>query len=276
MMHRYFLFLIWVFTLCSCCKPNSPAYKNLYAHLENSPCFPAAEWNSDTYLVIYVNARHLDYTDNYSFLNTVARHPSDGSRNRDVGHVWIYLQGIYQGKLVCVYGGHSGELGLCQAKYFDGIMNYIDFGYASPTETQIDAPRYEANPAKYFWETQNDGYFQRGSGGHKPTYVAKIDLMAEQFERIFDFVMNYDFKHYSLTGNQCSSFAAQVASLAGLDLDCEITIALNPELYLYGERIRFWEDPCYSQLTISSPDIIERSLMQAVREGKAEYIQISR
>jgi hypothetical protein len=271
-MLRFVLFFVFAFALCSCCKPNSAAYKKLYAHLENPSYSPQANWNSDYYLVIYVNARHLDYTNNYSFLNTVAKHPSDGSRNRDVGHVWIYLQGVCDGEILYFCGGHSGERGLCQAKYFDGIMNLMDFGYANPTKEQLNFPRYEPNPVKYFWETQKDGYLEWGSGGHRPTFAAKVDLTAQQFQRIVDFVGKYDFKSYSLVGNQCSSFAAQVASLAGLDLDCEITIVLDKDLYLAGQRIRFWEDPSYSQLTISSPDIIERSLMRAVQEGRAEYV----
>nr|QIQ10887.1 hypothetical protein OJOKFFHK_00030 [uncultured bacterium] len=121
--------------------------------------------------------------------------------------------------------------------------------------------------------TQCDGYFEEGSGIHRPTFAAKIDLTPEQFERIFEFVHAYDYSKYAITGNQCSSFAAQVASLAGVGLECEISMPLRNEIYLFGERIRFWEDPAYSQLTISSPDIVERSLMRAVMEGKATYVK---
>lgn len=153
-------------------------------------------------------------------------------------------------------------------------MNYIDFGYANPTKEQLACRRYEPNPVKYLWEPQCDGYFEPGSGMHRPTFAAKIDLIPAQFERIFEFVRSYDYSNYSITGNQCSSFAAQVASLAGLELECEVTMPIRDELYLGGECIRFWEDPSYSQLTISSPDIIERSLMQAVRDGKATYVNI--
>ena len=267
-----FLFLILSVTACCYYKPNSLAYKALYAHLENPPFAHQTTWKSNSFLVIYTNARHLDYTDNNSFFNTVVKHPSDGSRTRDVGHVWIYLQGEQEDEIVYLYGGHSGERGLYQAKYFDGIMNYIDFGYANPSKEQMSCPRYEANPIKYLWATQKDGYFEWGSGKHSATFAAKIDLTPGQFERILDFVQKYDYVNYALVGNQCSSFAAQVASLAGLDLDCEITIAINKDLYLKGQRIRFWDDPCYSQLTISTPDIIERSLMRAVNEGRAEFV----
>lgn len=266
------MLFILALSICGCFKPNSQSYRALYAHLENPPLAPIAKWTSDYYLVIYVNARHLDYTDNYSFLNTIIRHPSDGSRNRDIGHVWIYLQGILDGELAYLYGGHSGELGFSQAKYFDGIMNYIDFGYANPSKEQAQSPRYESNPVKYLWASQNDGYFEFGSGGHCPTYAAKIDLTCQQFEAMLEFAKTYDFSSYALIGKQCCSFAAGLAALGGLNLECEIAIALNKELYLKGERIRFWDDPIYSQLVLASPDMVERSLMKAVSEGNAEYV----
>lgn len=267
-----FVLLLLINVSCCCCyKPSGAAYKEFYAHIENPPRYHVAEKYSDNFLILFVNARHLDYTDNCSFLRTICRHPSDGSTNRDVGHVWIYLQGVTEGKSVCVYGGHSGERGFYQAKYFDGIMNYIDYGYANPTKEQISSPSYEANPAKCLWETQKDGYFEWGAGIHRPTYAVKLDLTKEQFARIFDFVVTYDYSNYSLVGNQCASFAAQVACLAGLELECKISMRLKREIYLKGERIRFWEDPTYSLLTISSPDIIERSMMKAVERGEAEY-----
>jgi hypothetical protein len=215
----------------------------------------------------------LDYTNNVSFLQTLITHPSDGSTTRDFGHVWIYLHGLEYGLPVAFYGGHSGELGRCQAKYFDGIMNYIDYGYANPTSDQIKQFKYEPNPIKYLWETQKDGYFEWGAGMHSPTYAAKIDLTVEQYERILDYIRNYPVQDYSLTGNQCSSFASNVTAFAGVYLECNVTIPIDPVLYWRGEKIRFWEDPFYSQLTISSPDIIERSLMRAVELGQAEYVE---
>jgi len=266
----------WVLILSSCSgayQPNHANYKALYEHLSNIPTCPKANWDSDCYLVIFVNARHLDYTDNYSFLNTILIHPSDGSRNRDIGHAWLYVKGVLDDKPVVFYGGHSGERGLSQAKYFDGIMNYIDFGYANPTLEQCRHTRYEPNPAKYLWETQKDGYLEYGSGNHTPTYAAKINLTQKQFEKIWNFVHSYDYSNYALTGNQCSTFVVQAASLAGIDLDCKISITLQPNLYLKGECVRLWEDPKFSLLTISTPDIIERSLMQIVAEGKAEYVR---
>lgn len=65
--------------------------------------------SEDPYIVFLVNARQLDYSSFRSVLRTIAKHPSDWSKNGDVGHAWIYLKGDE-----VIEGGHSGELGLDQ------------------------------------------------------------------------------------------------------------------------------------------------------------------
>jgi hypothetical protein len=258
--------------LCSCSRiPSTPGYQSMYAHLEQVQEDKRPFCESERFLVVLVDARHLDYTDNRSFLKTVAKHPDDGSKGSDVGHAWIYLQGKCGGKVYCLEGGHSGESGLLQARYFDGIMNNIDYGYANPAKEEMECPRYEPNPIKYLWESQHDGFFQYGAGGHRPTYAAKMDLTEEQYYAILTFIQHFDFSDYSLRGNQCSSFAAQVASIGGLELEYEVDLTIDPVLQLGGYDLVLWNDPCYAKLTVSSPDIIEKDLMQAVGEGRAEY-----
>ncbi|MBA3815664.1 MAG: hypothetical protein H0X29_03925 [Parachlamydiaceae bacterium] len=243
----------------------------MYTYLKKPmPCEPVFK-QSDYFLVILTDARHLDYTSNLSFFKTVAKHPDDACKHGDVGHTWIYLQGIKNNERIYLEGGYSGESGRLQARYFDGIMNYIDFGYANPTSEELESPRYEDNPAKYLWETQYDGFFQWGPGFHRPTYAAKVDISAEQFGRIWTFINNFYYREYSIINSQCSSFAAQVASIAGLKLNCEVHIPIDAEMKIGGQNLHFWTDPTYALLTVSSPDMIERSLMEAVREGRAEY-----
>jgi hypothetical protein len=129
------------------------------------------------------------------------------------------------------------------------------------------------DPIQYLWATQYDGFFQEGSGGHVPTYAVKVDLSQEQFEKILFFIdpKNYYYREYALTCNQCSSFVAQVASLIDFPFEHEITIEIKEKVTLRGQTLYLWKDPYYSQLTISTPDILERSLMEAVDEGRAEY-----
>jgi hypothetical protein len=44
-----------------------------------------------------------------------------------------------------------------------------------------------------------------------------------------------------------------------------------PRVYYEGRVIRLWQDPCYATMTFSTPDVIEKSLMRAVEEGRAQY-----
>lgn len=271
-----YLFYCMLCTFISCATPRSAAYQDFYAHLEVSQAFEGSQapivpiHDSDYFLEIFVDARHLDYTNNISFLNTIAKHPSDGSKNRDVGHAWIHLHGVVDGQTICVEGGHSGELGIVQPKYFDGIMNYIDYGYTTPPSQPNYIPRYEPNPVKYLWETQRDGFFQKGTGRHTPTYGVRIHLTPSQFLSIYSFINTYPFAEYAITKNQCTSFAARIASLAGIDLECEVTMKIEQSICYRGAEVKFWTDSCYSSLTIASPDVLEKSLMNAVRQGKAE------
>jgi hypothetical protein len=263
----WWVVVISLLSFC-CTVPYSDAYSQM--HFQSSQRHKEVFNPIEYFLVILVDARHLDYTDNRSLLKTIAKHPSDGSKNGDVGHAWIYLQGVVDEQPVYLEGGHSGECGVVQPKYFDGVMNHIDYGVADPDHLPCIESHDELNPIKYLWETLHDGFFQWGSGGHCPTYAAKIDLTPEQFMRICAFVESYPYSDYALIGNQCSSFAMQVAALAGVDLDCETTISIQPGVYIGGKWLHFWNDPSYAELTISSPDILERSLIQAVAEGKAK------
>lgn len=232
--------------------PRHGAYRDFYAHLKERP--PASEFSeSDYFLIILVSARRLDYFNSQSFLLTMAKHPSDGSLNGDVGHAWVYLQG----KGECLEGGHSGELGIREPKYFDGIMDLAESG--------------DPNPIRYLGKTLTDGFFQQGSGGHLPTYAVKVDLTKERYEAVREFIENYDYRHYSLARRQCVSFAAEAASLAGLDLEGQVAMRIDQFIRVGKCRIRLWKDSQYSMLAFDSPDMLEKSLMRTVREGRAEY-----
>lgn len=250
--------ILFLFLFClSCYRPHSPHYKEFYAHLKQQFSEVRNEDKADYFLVIMVEARHLDYTSPRAFFKTLAKHPSDGSKNGDVGHAWIYLQGKINNHPVYLEGGHSGELGHLQPRYMEGVFHSYERG--------------DKNPIAYLWESQRDGFFQEGGGKHHPTFAAKIILTPAQFHRIYRFIQVYDYRDYAITGNQCCSFAVQVAALAELDLDCEIHLKVDQVLQMGSFHYPLWEDPLYSEITISSPDVLEKSLMQAVQEGRATY-----
>ncbi len=72
-----------------------------------------------------------------------------------------------------IEGGHSGEIEAQPPRYFDGIMNYNDWGYANPGNYQCLYPRYEPDPVKYIGTVREMVFFKRGSGRHRPTFAAK-------------------------------------------------------------------------------------------------------
>ncbi len=270
LLFRIVLVGFFLIQLVGCC-PGSASYRAFYAHLHQPrPCVCPME-EEEYFLVILVNARHLDYTDTCSFFHTVAKHPSDGSTTGDLGHAWIYLQGKIGGQTHVLEGGHSGERGRLQARYFDGIMNYNDWGYANPTIAQMQNPRYEPNPVKYLWSTLNDGFFQKGAGGHRPTYAAKVSLTKQQYHLIVNFIRSYPYQFYSLTQQQCSTFVSQVASLADFYVESMTPMTIQPRVYYGGVWVRLWDDPSYACIALATPDLIEKGLMKAVKDGRAEY-----
>jgi len=270
----FFAFIALIFFSSSCSYPHTREYRQQYAHVKkrftrNPSLYPGAY--SITFLV---DAQHLDYSDSQQLVSGLAKRlPFMRTTTREVGHAWIRLQGKKDGEQVYIEGGHSGEWGVTQPTYCNGIMNYIQYGYANPNEEQKKHPRIEKNPIKYLWTTLYDGRFEKGSGGHRPTFAAIVPLSEEQFLNIYTFIQpeNYLYSTYALTGNQCSSFVAQVAALIDIPLEHTITLAIDPFLKIAGKSFPLWSDPKYATLTLSSPDVLEKSLMQAVREGRAQY-----
>lgn len=240
----------WIFCLLLASSCASPAYRDFYSHLTpyQGECFHETE----CFVILAVEARHLDYTDFTSFLKTLCKHPSDGSKNSDVGHAWIYLK---KGNFV-LEGGHSAETGVIQPRYMEGVCLLAEKG--------------DANPARYLWAEQKDGYFEKGDGYHRATYAAKVDLTKEQFEQICTLVETYPFEHYAVTGQSCATFVAEVALIAGLRLDIWQAITLPPVVRCGGEVLPLWSDPCFAEILVASPDLLEKSLMQAVASGQAE------
>jgi len=238
--------------LCGCAwAPRSTHYRETYAHLQS---VPTGEMTSSDYqLVILVCARHLDYSKSQALLKTVAKHPQDGSLTGDVGHSWLLLKGPDG----VIEGGHSGELGLSEPKYFDGIMDLIEAG--------------DPNPVRYMHASLKDGYFEKGSGGFSPTYAIKKDLTHDQYEKIRSFIARYDYTDYSLTRRQCLLFVQEIARIAGLNLQCHMTVPVGPYVRVGNQFYRVWTDETYSTLELMSPDILEKNMMEAVYQGEAEY-----
>lgn len=215
--------------------------------------FTSVEACEDYFVVFLVNARQLDNSCTRNFLKSVAKHPSDGSKNGDVGHAWIYLHGDE-----IVEGGHSGEFGIDQPRYLEGLMDNMALG--------------AKNPASYLWVSQCDGCFQKGNGGHLPTFAAKVPLTKEQYLEISAFIQAYPFQDYSLTTRQCCTFVKEIGKIAGVQLEYQSILRLDACLSIHGHSYKFWEDPRYEYLPYGSPDLMELSLKTLVADGDAENV----
>ena len=227
---------------------------------------------SDYFIIFLVSARHHDYTDNRQLYEALNNY--DGFLKRgNVGHSWVYLKGVRNGRAFVLEGGQSLRYGKDQISFSEGTKNLIKYGYANPSKYEKQNYRYEPNPIKHLWAIRTDGFFQKGSGRQTPTFAAKIDLSKNKFEQIVAFMDedNYSYQDFSIPGNQCSSFLAKIADMAGFKLEHTVHVKLEPVFRAVGKEYRLWTDPRYSNLKLSTPDIIERSLIQAVIEGRAEY-----
>lgn len=276
---RRFLKIILIslsaFIFASCVTapvPKSESWQQQYQHLNYT--IPANNHftRSDYYVVFLVAARHLDYSDSRILFEAVSNIDNKMHRSR-VGHSWIYLRGIKNDQLVIMEGGQSVGFGKLETGFVEGVVNLATYGYADPTQAEKQRYRYEPNPIKHLWEDRDDGFFQQGSGLLPPTFAAKVNITEEQFDTILAF-MDPDkrsYRKFSLTDNQCSSFVTEVAELIGIELEHTVTIDIPPEFNVNGKIYHLWQDPQYSKLTFSTPDILERSLIQLVLERRAEY-----
>lgn len=242
--------IAFLLLLPACCKPRSESYRAFYRYCND---LPQEEDFVETpyYIVFLVNARHLDYGSLPSFMKTCAKHPSDGSKNGDVGHAWIYLKAPEE----VIEGGQSGETGLYQPRYFEGILENAELG--------------AENPVRYLWEPQCDGFFQCGSGGHRPTFAAKVDLTESQYQSIKSFIASYNFADYRLSAHQCTTFVKGIASILGLDLEDQVLLEFPQQLVIGKTSYCLWNDAAYRSLTCGSPDKLEESLVALVSSGKA-------
>lgn len=272
--HKKLSILLLILLLSTACtiQHRSESWRMQYSYLEQPIPKKPAFRESDYYVVFLVAASHLNYNDNRELFRSIEALNSPLKKG-PMGHSWIYLKGQRNGKPVVFHGGQSVRSSMARPWYFDGVIHYMEYGYLNPTDQQKKNPRYEPNPIKYLWAELDVGLFQKGSGGLSPTYAAKVDLSKSQFEEILAFTdpRVYPYTSFSLVNNQCSSFLARIALMAGLPLEHQVTVKIAPVLRAGSREYRLWTDPRYSKITLSSPDIIEHSLMNAVREGKAQY-----
>jgi len=228
---------------------------------------------SDYFIVFLVASRNLDYIDNKALFNTVRNIDNPKKGGRVVGHSWVYVHGIKEGKKFFLEGGHSALL-KGGPGYVSGVINLNKYGYADRKDLPEIGVRYEPNPIKYLWAVRKDGFFQRGAGGHSPTFAARVNITKNEFEQVLVFMKkdNYKYKDFSIINRQCTTFVARLAALVGLELEHTVTVQVDSKINVGDKNYRLWTDPLYSKITFASPDKMESSLRRAVADGQATSV----
>jgi hypothetical protein len=270
-MKKKITLLLCVLAAFSCSHHNT-AYQQEYSYIKKIASPSRSFSHSDFFIVFLVDARHLDYSDSQHLIRSLVRNPMTRQGGLDVGHAWIYLSGEKDGERVVVEGGHTGEWGDIYPRYVEGVLDYATYGVVRPDAIQKKKHLTEENPIKYLWTPLYDGSFQQGSGGHIPTYAVKVDITEGQFDAIRAFIHpdNYYYAGYSLTNNQCASFVTRVAALIDIYIKDTVTLPILETAVIAGKKIRLWKDPAYSSITFSSPDRIEKHLMELAESQHGE------
>lgn len=210
-------------------------------------------YGSDYQIEFLVDAPHLDYSSSTSLFKSLTKR-----RHGDVGHAWVRLVDFKRRKFVEV--GHSGERGIFEPKYAEGVLQYHAQG--------------DPNPVRYLHAVLTDGYCEGGSGGHTPSYAARCAISEGNYQELRAFLSpsNYDYCSYSFTEHQCCHLVSRVAHLIGIDLDVEVTVPVDSNLLMCGRTVQLYTDPRYKLLTFASPDVLEAALRKKVAEGVLEKI----
>lgn len=234
-----------------CCRPDQDlCYQQQYTHLplkgeERDP-------SSEPYFVAFcVEALHLDYASPQRLFQTVAKHPENGRKEGQVGHAWVVLkgEGLFE-------GGLSGELGEFKPRYMEGLLQLVEEG--------------DPNPIRYFLEDLEDGFCQRGNGGHWPSLVAWVPLSQEQYREMERCLLEeFDFSSYQISSHHCCSLVGRLAAILGWELEDSVLISITPTVSLGGKEVSLWTEEHFSQIRVGSVDALEKSLGQIQKEGRA-------
>lgn len=246
--------------LCGSCSPRlRVSYVRQYEYVrqieECAATYPRFQEKEDYFLVVHVDARHLDYSSPEAFFASM-RWGVFLPQEPTIGHAWINLVGKINGKPWRFEGGHTGEFGLTAPRYFDEVVR-------RSVETS------DPNPAKYLFSSLPDGCLQKGSGGHIPTLSVAFPLTEEQFLHLYSFLQSYDFSHWSLRDHQCVDFVLSCLALVGVPLTCTQTIQIPHDFMWEGKRIRLWSDKRYEKLVFTTPEALEKALFAKVLKKEA-------
>jgi hypothetical protein len=192
-------------------------------------------------LTILTLANDWDYRDSRSFFRSFAKHPH--------GHAWIILESPHDR----LEGGHAGNYGEEKPRYHERVIQAIRDG--------------DPNPVTYIWKTLDDGQFESGNPGYEPTFVWRLPLTMDSYDRIHDYIMNRDYSRFCLVTHNCGEMVTHAASLAGVNLASVIRITFPATNKIRNHTLRLWTDPKYSTFDVRSFDVLELDLRHLAELG---------
>jgi hypothetical protein len=261
MKHIFVLCVLAMLWLTSCSQRMGDSYVSRYQYLggiqaanQSSPQFSG---KSEYYLVVLVDARHLDYTSPRNYISTL----SQGlflSQDPNTGHTWVVLAGKEEERPWVFEGGHTGEFGLYAPRYFDEVV-------------RLAWDENHPNPASYLFHPLPDGCLQYGSGGHAPTFAAAFPLTEKGYQRVRRLLTEegYDFSRWGIRGPNCIRFSLACLASVGVELNCQEKFQLPKSFTYKGEEVALWSDPAYSCLCVETPELLEKRLWELVEKGRA-------
>jgi len=193
------------------------------------------------YLYILTKAGDWDYSNTRSFLLSHGR--------QRWGHCWLILASPTN-RLEC---GLTGNFGREKPNYDEGVRQKLRDG--------------DANPISYLWVTMSDGRIEIGNTNRIPTFVWRMPISQQRYQRINDHVMQWNFGQIGVRTNNCVDMVTEAAEVAGINLIHRIRITLPPETKILGQTLRAWTDPQYRILEYSTPDLLEMDLRGLARFG---------
>lgn len=257
---RIILLLLMMF-LCSCSPRMADTHVARYQYLKevrtSAREYPQFTQKDEYFLVVLVEAMHLDYSSPESYLGTMT-HGLFFSKEPDTGHAWIILGGKKNGKPWIFEGGHSVDDSLDISTCFNEIKS-------------ISSENKMSNPARLLSYSFPEGVFEYGPGGYTPSMSAAFPITEDQFKKLAEFIDKggYDYSRWGIHENNCVHFSVQCLEKIGISIDCAEKLVIPECIYVHGEKITLWDDPAYSIISAYTPDLLEKRLWQLVKKGKA-------
>ena len=236
-----------------CCSRNEPSVIAIFFLwlISLSPLFAIPVYQ----MTVCVSSKQLQYSNAEAFFDSLLKQGSAPT----IGHAWIRLSLLEEGiPIQTIEGGHSGEFGVLAPQYFTMLL--------------MEAKKEEVtDPVRVLFQPMHDGVFERGDGGHIPTYALTIDIEEEAYLSLLSLMdvkkSEYPFSTWSMTEHNCVRFVLTCLGRIGIVLDATNVIQIPPVTFIGGQPVRMWSDARYATIEVPTPEKLESELKKLAASG---------